>query len=573
MRLTNALTFICFFSLAATAAARTLTLDDAIDLGLKQNNSVKASSAAAEAAEAGAAAARTLRLPKLSLESATYRHDREDRLSLQQNSFAPGIPPANSSMSTSDKTMLFASLILRQQLFTGGSLTGSIRRADLTSSASRHAEAEARSNLRRDITRSFTAMLRARTHHLAAEKMLAAENEQLRVVGLLQGEGYADPTASAKAAARVARSEALLTSAVQQNLLAVSNLRRLTGLPEDEEVTVLGELAAPRLSVTLSECTREALASRNLLKETDLLVHEADTAVAIARSGYFPQVSLVGKYLRQTETPLLRDHVWTIGAEANWALFEWGKTGSAVAEATARKSERENRATDMKQSVEREVEESYRRVVEQEAFVAAAEKEVIAAERELQSLFASYNEGYATLSDTLRTEAAVWLSYDGYVAELARLADAHADLEHAAAVSLRPWTKDMPAYTPTFAAYNAQREILKESKKKMAAQPPQKALIHEPATPPQPPPLPASTENLKTSGSYQIQTGAYKKRSNAEGELKTLAGTSDCPSAEIREENGFYKVLCGHYPDSAAARQAAAALGKGNGLIRRLHGP
>ena len=78
--------------------------------------------------------------------------------------------------------------------------------------------------------------------------------------------------------------------------------------------------------------TEEALSRRPELSVLRIALENADAMIRLARSGYYPVVSLVGRYERAGDNPqadnndYTNDHNAMVALQAQWQFFEWGKT-------------------------------------------------------------------------------------------------------------------------------------------------------------------------------------------------------------------------------------------------------
>ncbi|MBW1644748.1 MAG: TolC family protein [Deltaproteobacteria bacterium] len=80
---------------------------------------------------------------------------------------------------------------------------------------------------------------------------------------------------------------------------------------------------------------KEALANRPEISHLQLRKQQAQLAVTMARSRYYPQVSLVGSYEQSGDDFGGRHNSYrnsdtaAVGIQADWTFFEWGKTRAA----------------------------------------------------------------------------------------------------------------------------------------------------------------------------------------------------------------------------------------------------
>jgi outer membrane protein len=98
---------------------------------------------------------------------------------------------------------------------------------------------------------------------------------------------------------------------------------------EDTELTLTGSHELPVL-------TEEAIRNRPILASFRLGLENLEKSVTLAKSAYYPEVSLAGRYERNGDdfgaknNDYSNDHNASVSLQATWVFFEWGKTGAEV---------------------------------------------------------------------------------------------------------------------------------------------------------------------------------------------------------------------------------------------------
>jgi len=125
--------------------------------------------------------------------------------------------------------------------------------------------------------------------------------------------------------------------------------------------------------------------------------------VKIARSGYFPTLSLVGNLNKTSEefhlNGDLQDKRWTVEALASYTIFEWGKTAYRVGESKVRVSQAENVKTELVEGVVLEVKQAYLNLLEAEKNVGVSQKAVEQAQENMRLNEERYKYQVATATD------------------------------------------------------------------------------------------------------------------------------------------------------------------------------
>lgn len=544
-----------------------VTLETCLQRADQRSSSLKSSEMAAEAADESLVISRASFYPTLKLRAAYSLADNPDRLIIPGNSFAINVPPRDVILSTGDHDTYSVGLYLQQPLYTGGNLTQSKRRAEFLAQAAKSDTSYQRTQVAQMVKKTFFEALAARIHVQALLKSSAGAKEQLRVVQELLLEGHADREELLTAEMDVSKAEAALAQGENRAALTLAALRNLINAAPDESIEPVGSLPGIHLTAPLNELQAIGLHKRADLISLQAKVQQGSADVAIARSGFFPQISLVGSYLRQPETATLRPDVWSIGARAEWSLFEWGRTSAEVRRATALAQQEVFRQDDARKSVLLEVEQFWRDMKDAEAWLQAEEAQLKSAEYELDKVLDRFQEGLVKKADVLKSEAALWHAYSGYVQSAGTLHTTLAGLERATGADLAPWLEYQPLHEPAFG--DIALRVARASHAKLPLPGPAPA---SPAAVPEEEKNIIPPKNVKPA--YLVQFGAFKLRENAERALKSMIReTQKPPKLTIINEQGMFKVIAGPFIKKEEAVSAATGLGAKDFLVKVTHGP
>jgi outer membrane protein TolC len=153
------------------------------------------------------------------------------------------------------------------------------------------------------------------------------------------------------------------------------------------------------------ESLEEALRQRPEIKGAELAVSQAKEVVKIARSEYFPTISLAGNYLRLDEEPGLQSEIsterWSVQALATITLWNWGNTSYKVGESKVRVIQAEDGKGQVVEAVILEVKQNYLNVLQAEKNVGVSEKSIEQAEENLRLNEERYKYQVATATDVL----------------------------------------------------------------------------------------------------------------------------------------------------------------------------
>lgn len=460
------LTILLLLALEWPAQGRVITMEECVHLAAGQSSSLKVHDALSRAAGEDLKISRSDFLPTLTFKGSYSLFDKSDRLIINGNTFAPGVPASDVTVSTGDRYAYSLGLTLRQPLYTGGRLTHGHRRAGHQAIAAEFDTARQRRLLTLQVRQRFNEVLITESRVKAAERGIRAREERLRVVTERGAEGYADREEVLRQEAELAMAQARLIRAKSRGEIAMSRLRKLIQAGPGEELSLVGVPMKVAISASLNELIASGLERRDDLKGLQARVAAADEGVGAARSGFLPHVYLEGGYYRQKETNIARPELWQATVQAEWSLFEWGRTAATVRRATAERQQQSYSREELARNVRLEIEESWQEVAEQQSLVLALEKQVRAVEAALGKSIDRFGTGAARYDEALANEAGLWDAFDSYYQGVVSLANALALLEAATTTDLGPWMVSSPLYQPDFDYYEKLMQKVLDSRRR-----------------------------------------------------------------------------------------------------------
>ncbi|HUG13221.1 MAG TPA: TolC family protein [Opitutaceae bacterium] len=173
----------------------------------------------------------------------------------------------------------------------------------------------------------------------------------------------------------------------------------------------VGTLDYTPVNFELESTLATARESRPELLRLAALAEAQDANVRFARSGYLPDLALVGGY--QFRKSGFSDRFaesidgWSVGLQSSWAIFDGKRTAGQVAQARSQLAQSELRLDEFGLSVEVEVRRALSAFQEAGELVDAAEKVVGQAQEALRLANSRYGAGTATQLDVLTTQVSL----------------------------------------------------------------------------------------------------------------------------------------------------------------------
>jgi outer membrane protein TolC len=208
-------------------------------------------------------------------------------------------------------------------------------------------------------------------------------------------------------------------------------LRREINAP----LLVVDILAYKPFPLGFEAALEEALRQRPEVKAAQLNIDQARENVKVAKSGFFPTISLAGNYARVSDAAGLngdmKDDRWTIQALATLTLFNWGNTAYKVGENKVKVNQAEDSKTQLIESITLEVKDDYLNMLVAEKNINVAEKSIEQAEENLRMNEERYKYQVATQTDVINAVTLLAQARVNYYGALSDFNVAKAQLERA----------------------------------------------------------------------------------------------------------------------------------------------
>jgi outer membrane protein TolC len=338
-----------------------LSLDQAIDLALRNNRALAIAGAQADEMKAARKIAGSNYFPQISTSASYLRLTETDVLQFAQGSF--GTFPNLGSLPTSQLTVKQGDLnqvLIRNQAVQPLTQLFRVREGDRVARADEAASVARLEGLRNRISlkvrQLYYGLIAAQLDRgLAAEQVQsaheeAAESEQ----DVLRGAALEVSLTEARTRVLQARQEELTARMRQQDLFA--QFGELVGLAPGTVVEV-----DPRVSASLDlpgpeECMRIAEEATPEIAEAEQAVKKAKAAVRASQDEYIPDLAVFVRHDYQDGVAFLFHNYGVVGAEFSFKIFDGGKRRAEIAEREAQYRQAVQNLARLKESAEANVE-------------------------------------------------------------------------------------------------------------------------------------------------------------------------------------------------------------------------
>jgi outer membrane protein TolC len=321
---------------AAPAPAK-LTLDQAIDLALRNNRALAIASAQTDEMKAVRKIAGSSYFPQISTSASYLRLTETDVLQFAQGSF--GTFPNLGSLPSSQLTVKQGDLnqvLIRNQVVQPLTQLFRIREGDRVARADEAASVARLDGLRNQVSlkvrQLYYALIAAQLDRaLALEQVQftteeAAESEQ----DVLRGAALEISLTEARTRLLQARQDELNARIRQQDLFA--QFDDLVGLPPGTSVEVDPRISAPLDVPGREECMHLAEAATPEIAEAEQMVGKAKAAVRASQYEYIPDLAVFARHDYQDGVAFLFHNYGVVGAEFSFKIFDGGKRRAEIAQ-------------------------------------------------------------------------------------------------------------------------------------------------------------------------------------------------------------------------------------------------
>ncbi|MCU7511995.1 MAG: TolC family protein [Ignavibacteria bacterium] len=398
------------------AQAQKLSLQQSIELGLKNSKDLRISQSKATTAESKVTEANSQLLPQLKF-AAGYT-----RLS-SVPPFQVSIPGAPFPIKISDVILNNYNIrfSLQQPLFTGLRLTSLKSAAELNSKA-------AETDYSKDVNEASFKIQSSFWQLYKAEEMLNLLNETL-----LQNERHLQDTKNNLENGLVTQNdvlklEVLYSNTKLQQIEAQNNLdiakmsfNQALGLPLNSQTAIdAGTIDTSITGYRFEDILKEAKENRGELKSMEYRLEASGEGIRAARSGWFPSVYLSANYYynrpnQRYQPPIdVFKNTWDLGVTLNWDIWNWGLTSSQTSQAEETRVQAETSLSQLNDAVELEVYSNYLTYERSSEKISVSRQSVLQAKENYRIINDKYNAQLATSTDLIDAETAVLQAETNY---------------------------------------------------------------------------------------------------------------------------------------------------------------
>ena len=263
------------------------SLNDCIDIAIKNNLDLKSSTLRAETSEVNFKQSKANVLPNL---NANYN--------LGVNN-GRSIDPFTNDFINQELTFSNAGLNLNLTVFNGFRLMNTIKQNKFNMQAAEMEIEETKQNLVLDVTLAYIQILNSKDLVELAKARLETTSKQLTRLNVLYKEEVGNPADFTDMQGQYALDEMSVINAENALKTGILNLIQLLNIDDSNSEIVFesieGLIESEKYKLSATEVFNDALENLATFKSKELRIDAADNGIKVARSNYYPEVSLFGQ--------------------------------------------------------------------------------------------------------------------------------------------------------------------------------------------------------------------------------------------------------------------------------------
>lgn len=394
------------FTSAGAQEKKLISLNEAIDLGLKNSKQLKNSQAKIEEATASLKEAIQKRLPDASV-SASYLRLNSANIDLKTktNNGGSGNPNTTPKVSQAAYGILNASL----PLYTGSRIKYGIEASRYLEQAARLDAENDREEVIQNTIEAYINLYKAKASANLVKENLATSNQRVTDLTNLEKNGLLPRNDLLKAQLQSSTIELSLLDAENNWQLANVSMDILLGLPEKTElIPDSTTIDQPIQAKTLDEYVQAAYTNRKDASALNFRKKAAETGIKTVKGEYYPSLSLTGGYIAADIPKLLTvTNAVNLGLGVSYNIGSIWKTKAKVQQAEAKAKQWSISESILADNIRLEVSRSYLNWLSSQKKIQVYEKAIEQADENYRIVKNKFNNSLATTTELLDADMAL----------------------------------------------------------------------------------------------------------------------------------------------------------------------
>jgi outer membrane protein len=413
------------------------SVEECIQIGLENSHSLHSSNEKVKNAQARLSELKTNLLPSLKFSGIYTRLSPIDPFILN----TPGLGKFN--LASNIVNNYSAKLTLQQPLFTGFKLLSSVNMADYNTQAQKQDYTKDEHDLIYNIKNAYWTLYRANQLKTVVDENVNQIKAHLADVNNMFDQGLSTKNDVLKVQVQLGDISIKQIDANNSVRLSMISLDNVMGLPLTTQIEPIEKINSNIETVNnLESYLDKAYRSRPELIGMDFRIKASESGVTLAKSGWWPQLFLVGDYLsarpnqRIFPTTDSFKETWDVSLSVSWDIWNWGATGHQTDQALTQVEQAKDSYKTIKDNITLEVTQTYLNILQAKEKMIVADKNVSQAEENYRVTNEKFKNGLTLNSELLDAEVALLTAKTNFVQSQVDYELAKAQLEKSSGISL-----------------------------------------------------------------------------------------------------------------------------------------
>ncbi|MBO4555629.1 MAG: TolC family protein [Elusimicrobiales bacterium] len=374
--------------MAAPAMAETITLQQAINIALRENAAVKNAQATSEKYDEYVKENIGGVYPQVNL-TGTYQHYFKE-----------------AKMPASNDNAINASLGLTQVLWAGGKVGSVIKMAKIYSKEGKEALKTAQRDTVKQVKQMYYAVLLSKKMVGIQKETLDLSKQYLKTIEAKYRQGISSDLELLRQRVEVSNNEPALTKAQNSYEAALLNFKNLLGLEPDAEIELEGELqCGTAMYANPQSLYKKAVDSRPEYKDMKYLSDLYKEMIVIEKAGHYPRLDLFANetYTGNTDSawPKSDERAWNTygGVKLSMPIYSGGSVNARIVQAKKQSEIIENNLASLERSIKIGVKNAWLSLNEAASRQESQKTAVEQARKALKATETRFKNGLAGLLD------------------------------------------------------------------------------------------------------------------------------------------------------------------------------
>jgi len=386
----------------AQDSVRIISLDEAIDLSIKNSKALRASKARVDEATAALTEAKQKKLPDLRI-SGAYLRVTQPNLDLKVKLNNNGGSGGSNASEIKVNQVAYGMANLSLPLYSGLRIQYGIRSAEFLEKAATLDAANDKEAIVLNAIGAFSNLYKANANVRLIRENLAQSRSRDSDFSNLEQNGLLARNDRLKAALQTSNIELNLVDAESNLHVATVNMNLLLGLPEHEKIVPdSGSLVQPNGLKGIDEYEQLAIQNRKDVQALQYRRKASAMGIQTAKSDYYPSLALTGGYIAADIPNLVTiTNAITYGVGVSYNVSSLWKTNAKVAQAKARLAEVQANEDYLDDQVKLEINKAYESYLSAEKKIEVSHVAIDQATENYKITKNKYNNSLVTVTDLL----------------------------------------------------------------------------------------------------------------------------------------------------------------------------